>query len=98
MKAGPAGMITEKGPMPMPVLVFPGRDVVAKKNAVEMGWELNADDGVSITEHWKKAVSNYWFGRDGQWHRSLEISIHECFRRSCRNIREYYAMWLIRKK
>lgn len=58
-----------------------------------LGWEPT-DEDVIVSEHIGKAMVNRWFAPTGKWAKDVSLSQVECFRRSCVNIRDYYAVFL----
>ena len=96
MRKGSGGIVTKTAILPKPVLVFSGGGDIATLIAEEEGWQksLGEQDAWQISRHWVMALDHYWFGSNGKWFKDVSMSVTDCFRRSCRNIRDYFGMWL----
>ncbi len=98
MRKGSGAIVTKNGIFAKPVLVFNGGDEMALLIAGEEGWQKQStEEGADewrITRHWAMATNHYWFGSNGKWTKDVSMHAHECFRRSCWNIRDYLGMWI----
>lgn len=100
-KAG--SIVMEHGVIERPVLMFGSGEDDLREIAKSEGWEvtksvvMEAEPGVwFITNHWDMARKYFFFNKDGSWGRiaSKPSAERDCFRRSCRNIRDYFGVWL----
>ena len=73
--------------------------------AEECGWEVvryvKVKEGmVYISELFDNSVIRRYFSLmvPGTWHKDVTYSAEECFRRSCKNIRDNYLGWVLRDK
>ena len=101
IRKGSGSIMTRQGVIPKPRLAFIGNRE-ACQIAEEEGWNTSRDQNYVaesgervIIEHWYKAEHGYWFMATGEWVKDVGLSTHARFRRSCRNIRNYYAVWLV---
>lgn len=98
MRAPSGSIIADKEVIDPPKLAFPFKSNRAEycKVAREEGWLTNSLPGnaVVIDTHYEQALVNNYF--DGlQWRKNLAKTSVECFRRSCKNIKEFYPQWLV---
>ena len=109
MRKGSGGIVAKQGVIAKPNFVFRGGDEAACRIAADEGWKMVISEpfdyrqGLSfendlaewvIGGHWVAAQDKYWFGSNGKWNKDVSMHVHECFRRSCQNIRDYFGMWI----
>jgi hypothetical protein len=101
VRKGSGSIVTKDGVIPKPSLVFASSNKEVCEIAMAEGWTAipgenytAGPDEQHVQIHWEKAQQKYWFSGDGEWEKAVSLSVHECFRRSCRNIRDYYGVWM----
>lgn len=93
-------IVGKHGVLKRPTLLFGSGDDEARAVAEDEGWKTTKstfakyEEGVwFIDQHWKMAATYYWFSSDGEWHHNVNMSVYDCFRRSCQNIRDNFGVW-----
>ncbi len=104
LRAPDHATIAKGGLIELPQLVFAIQDrgkfiILGEKDfcdiAMECGWVLTPTDEYyrCIVQHYFQSLNHRWWVITGDWAFEGNLNPRECFRKSCNNIRDYYAIW-----